>query len=327
MAEQHKNIPAVFEASSLDWDDRVTLALQQLYRQAGFRRYRMDKFESYDFYRENQGFLRSNQVITFTDPNGRLMALKPDVTLSIVKSIPADAEPQKVFYIENVFRMDPNSNEFGEIAQVGVECIGSQKGYDRARTEAELVQLALASLDVIGSPSLLLVCNTNLLQGLLDACAADGDQRNALCEALLARNMNAFDAILTQGLATDEVRQAASQMVRCSGPLPQALEQLSSSPLAGVCREGLEQLRALSDLLADDPEVDTDRVVLDLSLASPTDYYRGLEFQGFVQGLPRAVLSGGRYDGLMERFEKPQGAVGFAVYLGEIARAFINEEV
>ena len=43
-------------------------------------------------------------------------------------------------------------------------------------------------------------------------------------------------------------------------------------------------------------------------------------FQGFVRGVPSAVLSGGRYDGLMEKLGKHAGAIGFAVYLNLLER-------
>ena len=66
--------------------ERVSLQLQLLYEQAGFRHYRMGRFEEYGLYQENRRFLPSEQVITFTDLDGRLLALKPDVTLSIAKT-------------------------------------------------------------------------------------------------------------------------------------------------------------------------------------------------------------------------------------------------
>ena len=60
--------------------------LATLYDGYGYRRYKMNKFEQYDLYAGNKDFLQSAQVITFTDTNGQLMALKPDVTLSIIKN-------------------------------------------------------------------------------------------------------------------------------------------------------------------------------------------------------------------------------------------------
>ena len=56
------------------------------------------------------------------------------------------------------------------------------------------------------------------------------------------------------------------------------------------------------------------------------DYYNGIVFRGYIENLPRAVLSGGRYDNMMRRFRKPQSAIGFALYLGELTRAFTQAE-
>ena len=61
-------------------------------------------------------------------------------------------------------------------------------------------------------------------------------------------------------------------------------------------------------------------VRLDLSLAGEMEYYNGLVFQGYLQGLPRPLLKGGRYDLLMQKFTPGADAIGFAVYLDELDR-------
>ena len=66
--------------------ERASLQLRLLYEQEGFRKYHMGRFEEYGLYQENRRFLSSEQVITFTDLDGRLLALKPDVSLSIAKN-------------------------------------------------------------------------------------------------------------------------------------------------------------------------------------------------------------------------------------------------
>ncbi len=68
-------------------DERAGLRLRSLYHRHGYLPYRMSKFEPYDLYVRNKNFLVSEKILTFTDTDGRLMALKPDVTLSIVKKI------------------------------------------------------------------------------------------------------------------------------------------------------------------------------------------------------------------------------------------------
>ena len=74
------------QEQTLSFGEKMTFSLRSLYEQYGYARYKMSKFEEYDLYARNKDFLISDSVITFTDTNGRLMALKPDVTLSIVKN-------------------------------------------------------------------------------------------------------------------------------------------------------------------------------------------------------------------------------------------------
>ena len=75
-----------FSLEHLQPKERASFALRSLYETAGCRKYHMGRFEEYSLYQENRSFLSSEQVITFTDLDGRLLALKPDVTLSIAKT-------------------------------------------------------------------------------------------------------------------------------------------------------------------------------------------------------------------------------------------------
>ena len=67
-------------------DERALLTLRSLYKAYGYLPFKMSKFEEYDLYVRNKDFLVSDSIITFTDTAGKLLALKPDVTLSIIKN-------------------------------------------------------------------------------------------------------------------------------------------------------------------------------------------------------------------------------------------------
>ena len=99
-------------------DERALYELRSLYRRYGYAQYKMSKFEEYDLYVRNKSFLLSDHVITFTDTDGKLMALKPDVTLSIVKNTKdVSGYVNKVYYNENVYRVQKGSDSFKEIMQ------------------------------------------------------------------------------------------------------------------------------------------------------------------------------------------------------------------
>lgn len=114
----------------LDWTilrsgEQIMYRLRGLYERYGYRRFKMSKFEEYDLYVRNKDFLVSDRMITFTDARGILMALKPDVTLSIIKNTRAEeAGPRKVYYNESVYRSGQGEETFQEIMQTGLECIG-----------------------------------------------------------------------------------------------------------------------------------------------------------------------------------------------------------
>jgi ATP phosphoribosyltransferase regulatory subunit len=78
--------------------EKIAFRLRSLYNRYGYTQYKMSKFEEYDLYARNKDFLLSENVITFTDLSGKLMALKPDVTLSIVKNSRDDAENLQKLY-------------------------------------------------------------------------------------------------------------------------------------------------------------------------------------------------------------------------------------
>ena len=109
----------------MDTQERIGYRLMDLYDTNGYNRYRMSKFEEYDLYSRNRDFLLSENVITFTDTNGRLMAMKPDVTLSIVKNMKdAGRDIRKLYYYEHVYRAADETEGFREQTQVGLECMG-----------------------------------------------------------------------------------------------------------------------------------------------------------------------------------------------------------
>ena len=59
---------------------------------------------------------------------------------------------------------------------------------------------------------------------------------------------------------------------------------------------------------------------LDFSIVNDMDYYTGIIFQGFINGVPSSILSGGRYDNLLRKLGKDADAIGFAVYLDLLER-------
>ena len=174
-----------FSLANLQPKERASFALRALYEAAGCRKYHMGRVEEYGLYQANRSFLSSEHVITFTELDGRLLALKPDVTLSIAKTAqPAPSETLCYYYHENVYRPSAESHTFKEISQMGLEMLG-------AVGEAQVQQavcLAARSLDALGAEWVLEVSHMGYLFGLFDALGVPDAARAKLLEKLREKN-------------------------------------------------------------------------------------------------------------------------------------------
>lgn len=289
------------------------MALRDLYSAYGYRQYKVSKFESYDLYASNRNFLQSKQILTFTDTNGRLMALKPDVTLSIIKNTEPDAAVSKVYYTENVYRVPKNGDGFQEIMQTGLELIGAVDDY----AMAEVIMLAERSLRSISDEYVLDLSHIGVLSGLMDSQELDEEQRAALMQAAGQKNQHRIRALCARYGLPDGFCSTMESLVRLYGPLDAALDEAEGMDLPEDSRAAIVSLRALSRLLAC---AGCRNLRLDFSLINDMDYYNGLVFRGFISGVAAGVLSGGRYDNLMAKMGRAQSAIGFAVYLDQLER-------
>lgn len=155
----------------LSREEYLSFELRALYNKYGYKLYKMSKFEAYDLYARNKEFLSGENMITFTDNKGTLLALKPDVTLSIIKSMPEKIKGvQKVCYDENVYRQQKGES-FKEILQLGLECVGEIDLYQTC----EVLCLAIKSMELIKAPFVLELSHMGLI---LAAMEASGVVRN-----------------------------------------------------------------------------------------------------------------------------------------------------
>ena len=287
----------------LKTEERAVFALRQLYRQYGYLPYKMSKFEEFEYYIRNKDFLISDRFITFNDIGGKLLALKPDVTLSIVKS--RDAAPgckEKVYYNENIYRAHRSTHQYQEIMQTGLECMGDIDLYDIY----ENVTLAAQSLGLISQDFILQISHLGILSTALDAVSKDESFRQQAI-AYIAEN-NAHDlARLCGEYGVDST--LLTGFVSAYGDRKAVIAQLET-----LCPgEALEELKALSALLDKAPY--GDQIIFDFSVVGNMHYYNGIVFKGYLSGISDALLSGGQYDKLMEKLGRNGGAIGFALYL------------
>lgn len=291
-------------------DEKAIFTLRSLYREYGYSLFKMNKFEEYDLYVKNKDFLISDSIITFTDTNGKLMALKPDVTLSIIKNTEDAPGVRKLYYNENVYRVSDSANAFKEIMQVGLECIGD---VDSACI-SEVLMLAVESLKCISRNAVLDVSHMGIIYEILDKCQASFECRKQVLKCIGEKNMHELDKIcMAQGFS-DEMLELLKRIAMCRGKARQVL------PMLRECLAGIVSGETVDELEKAVCGLDGENVNIDFSVVNDMNYYSGIVFKGFVSELPSSVLSGGQYDKLMKKMGRSASAVGFAVYLDMLER-------
>ena len=300
--------------SVLTRDEVAVFTLRALYSKYGYSQYKMSKFEEYDLYVKNKDFLVSDNVITFTDTDGRLLALKPDVTLSIIKNNKDNPDGLiKAQYNENVYRISGSTHSFGELMQVGLECIGAVA--DKEITE--VLFLASQSLDSISKNNLLAISQLDVAEGLMEYAGIGDDAKKRVLTALGQKNASAIKEILTaEGInpeKADLVSSLASVYGAPAAVIP-SLERFRVNEKTGAAIDSLARITAALS------EMGITKISIDFSLVGDMKYYNGIAIKGFIEGIPQGVISGGQYDNLMRKMGRKSKAIGFAVYLDEIDR-------
>ena len=287
-------------------EEKVVFLLRSLYAQYGYLPYKMAKFEEYELYLRNKEFLQNDRVIAFNDTNGTLMALKPDVTLSIIKnSTDLAGCKQKVCYNENVYRVSDNTKKFKEIMQTGLECIGDIGLYDIY----EVVTLAAKTLQTISEDFILDISSQDLVSEIIDSVSRD-EVFKAECIKCIS-NKNSHDLLELCGKygAGESKFKILNILTQCGGERKDTLKSIKQVWQG----KSLDRLEEFSEIL--ERSEFSGRIRIDLSVINNLKYYNGIVFRGFLDGIYESVLSGGQYDRMMARLGRKSRAIGFALYL------------
>lgn len=292
-------------------DDIAIFKLRELYRKYGYSQYKMSKFEEYDLYVRNKDFLVSDNIITFTDTDGKLMALKPDVTLSIIKNSRDEGNcVSKVYYNENVYRVSPGTHSYKEIMQTGLECIGAVDDY----AVYEVLMLAAESLKSISEDFVLDISQLDIVSAVIDSLGLEPDAEREIIKCIGEKNTHGIEAVCTNtGVSPDTLVRLVTAYGNPENVIPTLREIVPESASCALDR--------LTEIVASLEKGGLrGKIKIDFSVINDMGYYNGFVFRGFINGLAAGVLSGGQYDNLMTKMGRKSRAIGFAVYLDMLER-------
>lgn len=304
---------------SLPIEDKLTIELSSLFEKFGFKKYCMAKFEEYSFYSDNRDFLSGEGIIAFNNSDGRLMALKPDITLSIVKNSKISHDTlTKSYYNESVYRIAKNTHDYKEIKQTGVEILGHLDSYSLS----EIILLALESLNYIDKNNVLSISHMSVITELLNKFSVASNLKKQIISCIMGKNMHDLSRILKDNSIEDET---FIDIISTNGSIEDVLEKLEKYAEIGFdFSDAISDFKELKKAL--DLSESKHNVTVDFSVLNHIDYYNGIIFQGYVKNAPNAVLAGGRYDNLANKIRKNIEAIGFAVYLDNLNLWYPNKK-
>lgn len=294
-------------------DEKAIYNLRELYERYGYRMFRANKFEEYELYARNKDFLGSEGILTFTDSKGNLMALKPDMTISIAKL--AEDTPgvvQKYYYNDDVYRLTRGTASFSEIPQAGIECMGDIGSDD----VSEVISLAVKSLALISEDIVLDISHMGIVKGLVDMLDLKRGGEKEMIGLIAGKNAAAVSELCELNGVSEEMTAKMVDLVGLYGPMDKIIGKLEGIASNETMELAVKELVMINDALK--AEGLDGKAMFDFSVINDMGYYDGVIFQGFVKGIPESILSGGRYDSLMSKMGRRGGAIGFSVSLDSL---------
>ena len=269
----------------------------------------------YSLFEHGMGQVEAHRAFRFTDNDGRLLALRPDVTSAVARAAATlfseRERPLRFCYAAPVFRQQPQSHAEWrrESTQIGCELIGVNT------IAADLEVLAIASdflrrLQLAGAYSITLN-DVGIFSGVADGLALDVTAREEMRRLIDVRNSSDIEAFLAPYTSAEEAR-AFAQLAQLSGKR-ETLDWARSALSNEQSLAALDRLQSLWSVIESLGLIN--QFEIDLGDVSRLDYYTGLTFKIYVEGAGSRVGSGGRYDGLTASFGKTEPAVGFVVDL------------
>jgi len=287
---------------------QVQSALVELFRRRGYAEVITPEVEFYDLFVQSGNPMPQETMLKIIDRSGKIMVMRPDSTAPIARVAATKLKgmpfPQRLYYDQTVFRSG-TAHEGGssEIAQCGVEMIGAVG----KKSDVEMIAMAVDSLRCCG------VSRFHIEVGHVDFFRSLAGQMNMPEEEVEQMRVciEGKNYALLNDLLDPYSGQPAYSTLKRLPYLFGGVEVLDEAELlAGRC-DSLEYLRKLYTELA--AAGYDDFVRFDLGLVHQIDYYTGVVFRGYAEGVGSPVLSGGRYDNLVERFGRRAEATGFAV--------------
>jgi len=265
----------------------VESVMRDVARKWGYSEIITPTFEHLDLFTLKSGEGIVGELYNFSDKGGREMTLRPELTAPVmrlyVNELQSFPKPLKLFYFENCFRYErPQKGRFREFWQFGVELIGSGK----PDSDAEVIALADALLKAVGVKGDMKLGNLAVIRTLLSGL--ESEIVSKVMRLVDKKEYAGLEALLEEIGAEERLKSDLFHLIKLEGRyiLPEVIKIVGNIPELVSFEKTLKLLDAYG--------VDYS---LDFGIARGLDYYTGMVFEVYAEGLgaQKQVCGGGSY--------------------------------
>ena len=300
--------------------------LKKVFHLYGYHDIQPPIFEYFDVFGKEIGTIPSKDLYKFFDKDGNTLALRPDITPSIARAVATlfkeEELPIRLCYTGNTFVNHSNyQGRLRETTQMGAELMGD----DSVEADAEMLALVIESLLTIGLKEFQLnVGNVDFFQSLIEDACLDEEAEERVRE--LINNRNYFG--VEEFLESIQVKRSSKEAFAALNELVGGVDILVHAKNIAPNSKGVMAIRRLEKIYDTLKLYGVEKFVnFDLSMTGTYGYYTGIIFRGYTFGTGDAIVKGGRYDHLIEKFGKQSPSIGFAIVLDELMNALTRQKI
>lgn len=298
---------------------RIESTAREVFVHHGYHMVQPPTFEYYDVY--DAAVTKPENMFKFFDNNGRMLALRPDLTTSVARMAatkPLGDLPYRIAYSGSAYRNDEafSNTRQREFSQVGIELIGN----DGIDADAEVIGIAAEALIKFGIADFQIdLGQVDYYKGLSEEAGLSEAVRDSLREKINDKDFVAIDNMLEELDISDELKEFFRELPKMFGGIEIVVSALQNKSLNDKSKNALENLMQVYNALKNSGF--ENYLAVDLSMVPNLDYYTGIIVRGFAKGVAFPVCSGGRYDNLTEKFGRRLPATGIAIGVERIMSA------
>lgn len=300
--------------------------LKKVFHLYGYHDIQTPTFEFFDVFRKEIGTIPSKELYKFFDKEGNTLVLRPDITPSIARASATlfqnEELPIRLCYTGNTFiNHSSYQGRLKESTQMGAELIGD----DSVEADAEMLALVIESMLTIGLKEFQLnLGDVDYLQSLIEDANLDEDAEERVRE--LINNRNYFG--VEEFLDSIQVKRSSKEAFAALNEMVGGVEILAKAKNLAPNSKGVMAIKRLEKIYDTLKLYGVEKfITFDLSMTGTYGYYTGIIFRGYTFGTGDAVVKGGRYDHLIEKFGKKSPSIGFAIVIDELMNALTRQKI